>query len=252
IREAPYRQRTDPVEFHIVRARARVLQEISTQGRIESKAVFEAQLKQPQRQLQAAAQYGLSFLALQQGDLAGAQSWLDKARATMKPRTGVFSAGRDGNNGEVLLAALATEIKLAPGQPAAVVQQAVKEADQARQQYPLSRALAHQYADALIAGGKLEEAARYLREQVQQYRDEPKLYEQLAQAYAKQGKIALQHMALAESYVRNGALPAAVDQLNLARKSGDVSFYDQAVIDARERELQARQREEKEEKKKER
>lgn len=252
IRESPYRQRTDSVEFHIIKARARVLQETSAQGRLDAKAAFEAQLKQPQRQLQAAGQYGLSFLALQQGDLAGAQSWLDKARATMKPRTDVFSTGRDGNNGEVLFAGLSTEIKLAPGQPAAVVQQAVKEADQARQQYPLSRALAHQYADALIAGGKLEEAARYLREQVQQYRDEPKLYEQLAQAYAKQGKIALQHMALAESYVRNGALPAAVDQLNLARKSGDVSFYDQAVIDARERELQARQREEKEEKKKER
>jgi hypothetical protein len=44
-------------------------------------------------------------------------------------------------------------------------------------------------------------------------------------------------------------LPAAVDQLNLARKAQDVSFYDQAVIDARERELQQRQKDEKKEKK---
>lgn len=252
IREAPYRQRTDPVEFHIIKARARVLQETGTQARIDTRTAFENQLKQPQRQLQAAAQYGLSFLALQQGDLAGAQDWLDKARATMKPRAGVLSVAREGANGEALFAGLSIEIKLAGGQPPAVLQQAVKEADLARQQFPLSRAIAHQYADALVAAGKLDEATRFLRDQVQQYRDEPKLYDKLAQAYAKQGKIALQHMALAESYVRNGALPAAVDQLNLARKAGDVSFYDQAVIDARERELQARQREEKEDKKKER
>ena len=89
--------------------------------------------------------------------------------------------------------------------------------------------------------------ARYLRDQAQQYREETKLHDMLARTYAKQGKIALQHMALAESYVLTGALPAAVAQLDLARKAKDVSFYDQAVIDARERELQARQKREKEE-----
>jgi hypothetical protein len=109
--------------------------------------------------------------------------------------------------------------------------------------------LARQYADAMIASGRLEQAAQFLRDQVQQYREEPKLYDQLAKAYAAQGKIALQHMALAESYVLNGAVPAAVDQLDLARKARDVSFYDQAVIDARERELQQRQKDEKKEKK---
>ena len=44
-------------------------------------------------------------------------------------------------------------------------------------------------------------------------------------------------------------LPAAVDQLNFARKASDVSFYEQSVIDARERELKVRQKEEKEEEK---
>ena len=148
-----------------------------------------------------------------------------------------------------MFAGLALEIKLAPGQPQALVQQAVQDADLARQRYPLSRALARQYGEVLIASGKFEEATRYLRDQTQLYREEPKLHDMLARAYAKQGKIALQHMALAESYVVAGALPAAVAQLELARKAGDVSFYDQAVIDARERELKARQKLEKEEEK---
>jgi predicted Zn-dependent protease len=97
--------------------------------------------------------------------------------------------------------------------------QAVRDAEQAHHRFPLSRMLARQYADALIAAGKLDQAGQFLREQVQQYREEPKLYDQLAKTYAAQGKIALQHMALAESYVLGGALPAAVDQLDLARKA---------------------------------
>jgi predicted Zn-dependent protease len=251
IREAPKpgHIRPDAIEFHFVRARARVLQDESAKGREDTKSAFESQLKQDNTQQQTAAMYGLSFLALKQGDLKTAQTWLDKAKGSMKPRPGVLSAERTGSDGAAMFASLGTEIKLAPGQPPEVLAQAVKEAEAAHQKFPLSRMLARQYADALIANGKLDQAAAFLREQVQQYREEPKLYDQLAKAYAAQGKIALQHMALAESYVLSGAVPAAVDQLDLARKARDVSFYDQAVIDARERELQQRQKDEKKEKK---
>jgi predicted Zn-dependent protease len=250
IRDVPKQSRVDSIEFHLVRSRARVLQDLSVTGRAEAKSAFEAQLGQPTRQQQVAAQYGLAFLALQQGELEKAQGWLDKARGTMQPKPGVFAAERTGSDGAAMFAGLALEIKLAPGQAPAVVQQAVKDAEQAHQQFPLSRAIARQYADALIAATRYDDAARYLRDQVQQYRAEPTLYDRLAKTYAAQGKMALQHMALAESYALSGALPAAVDQLDLARKAGDVSFYDQAVIDAREREIKQRQKDEKEDDKK--
>ncbi|WP_313705008.1 M48 family metalloprotease [Massilia sp.] len=245
IRETPLRQRADAIEFHLAKARARVLQDGSTTGLRDTRITFESQLTQPQRQQQVAAQYGLSFLALKQGDLAAARSWLDKARASMQPREGVFSAA-PASDGGAMFAGLDLEIKLAPVQPKEVAQQALRDAEQAVNRYPLSRALARQYADAMISAGKYDDATRYLRDQVRQYREDPKLHDLLAKAYSQQGKIALQHMALAESYVLAGALPAAVDQLNLARKAGDVSFYDQSVIDAREREIKERQRQDKE------
>jgi len=245
----PIHIRPDSIEFHLVRARARVLQDESQKGRDEARSTFQSQLTQSNTQQQTAGMYGLSFLALKQGDLKTAQSWLDKAKGSMKPRPGVFSSERSGTDGSALFAGLGIEIKLAPGQSPDVVHQAVQEADAAYQKFPLSRMLAREYADALVADGQLDKAAQFLRDQVQQYREEPKLYDQLAKTYAAQGKIALQHMALAESYVLTGALPAAVDQLNLARKAKDVSFYDQAVIDARERELNERQKDEKKEKK---
>ena len=120
IRETPYRQRIDGLEFHLVRARARVLQDESTQGRADAQAAFEAQLKQQNRQQQAAAQYGLALLALKRSELAKAADWLAKARATMKPVTGaVFSTGQSASDGAAMFASMSLEIKLAPGQPAA-------------------------------------------------------------------------------------------------------------------------------------
>jgi predicted Zn-dependent protease len=148
-----------------------------------------------------------------------------------------------------MFASLALDIRRAPGQPKAALAQAVKEAEQAHNRYPLSRGIARQYADILIDNGKLEEATRFLREQSLLYRSEAKLHELLAKAYAAQGKKTLQHLSLAESYALQGGLLSALDQLALARKAGDGSFHDQAVVDARERELQERRREEVKDKK---
>ena len=146
-------------------------------------------------------------------------------------------------SGEAIFTAMELAIKLAPGQNRDVARQALELGQRAHQQFPLSRGIARQLAEAMLAAGDSEQAARYLRDQVQLYRDEHKLHDLLAKTYSLQGKLALQHMALAESYVLTGSLVAALDQLGIARKAADASFYDMAIIDARERELQARVRE---------
>lgn len=246
IREAPKRERADSMDFHLVRARARVLQDETSGGTGTTEIALKDQLATGTRIQQAAAQYGLAVIALRRGQLAQAQEWLDKARTGVMPRAqrGVFSTTPPVmGDGEAILTSLALDIKLAPKQSKEVMLQGLKEAEQAHARYPLSRGIARQYADAMIVNGKLEEAARFLREQVQQYREEPKLHELLAKTYAAQGKVALQHLSLAESYALSGGVMGALDQLALARKAKDASFYDMAIIDARERELQARRRE---------
>ena len=55
--------------------------------------------------------------------------------------------------------------------------------------------------------------------------------------------MARQHRSLAEVYVANGQLLAAIEQLQLAQQAGDGDFYDQAQIDARLRELKRQQAE---------
>lgn len=245
IREQPYKQRQDSLDFYLVRSRARVLQDQTSTGYIEAKTFFQNQIAQDSWQQKAAGQYGMAFLTMKQGDTASAQTWLDKARDTVDkpPPAGVFGAA-PRTKAESIFATTSIEIKLAQPENKAMLAKAVKEADAAHQKFPLSRGLAHQYGEALIANGQLDEAASYLRDQVQLYREDPNAYDLLAQAYSKQGKLALQHIALAESYVLQGGVLSALDQLSYARKAPDASFYDQAVIDARERELQARRREE--------
>lgn len=231
-RDQRYRQRADSLDFHLVRARLRVLQDTSAQGLRDAMVAFDTQSQQKTRLQIVSALYGKAFAALRQGALTRAQSLLQEAVAAAQgPTAPVQSA---------VLTSLSIDIKLAASQ----APEALKEADAARQKFPLSRGIARQYADALIASGRLDEAVAYLRDQAQLYRQEPKLYEQMAKAYAAQGKQALQHLALAESYALQGSVPTAIEQLGIARRSPDASFYDHAVIDAREREFKARWMEE--------
>jgi predicted Zn-dependent protease len=51
-------------------------------------------------------------------------------------------------------------------------------------------------------------------------------------------------MALAESYALAGSTQPALDQLQIARRAPDATYYDQSVIDARERSLQGLRRDE--------
>ena len=227
IRDQRYKQRADSIEFQLIRARLRVLQDPSAQGLRDSAVAFENQLLLKSRVQTAAAKYGLAMIALRQDDPKKALALVDEART---------AALKDS----APIAALAIEARTAAGQPA----EALKQAQAARAAFPVSRGFAMQYADALIASGRNDEAVAFLRDQAQLYRSDVDVQDHLAKAYSAQGRQALQHLALAESYALKGALPAALDQLQIARRASDASFYDQSIIDAREREFQERRREE--------
>ncbi len=235
IRGQRYKQRADSLDFYLIRARVRVLQDGSVQGLRDATSTFDNQLLQKTPMDVAAANYGLAVVALKQGKHEQAQNLLQQARKALP-----------ANSQSPILASFAIDIKLAARQP----EQALTLADAARQQFPLSRGIARQYGQALIDAGRADEATRYLRDQAQLYRQEPELQNLLAQSYAAQGKRALQHLALAEAYALSGSVPSALEQLKIARSAPDGTFYEQAVVDARERELQAQWREQLEQSKK--
>jgi predicted Zn-dependent protease len=231
-RDLRYRQHADTLDFPLIQARVRVLQDLSPQGLIDATGFFERQMMRNTPTAVFAAKYGLAYVALQRGDFAKAQARLNEARETLKESF--------RKNSNVVLASLAIDTKVAARQP----EEALAEAEMARNQFPLSRGIAHQYATALLAAGRYDKATDYLRDQTQLYRQEPLLYDLLAKTYSAQDMRAQQHMALAEFYALSGSLSAALDQLSIARRAPDASFYDQSIIDAREREIRAQRLEE--------
>lgn len=225
IRGQRYKQYVDNVDFQFVRARVRVLQNGSVQGLRDTKAYFENQFKNNLQTQQAAAKFGLAHVAYQQGNYETAASELQEAyRLTPNAQK------------SLLLPDLDIDIKLGLKQ----LDAAIKQADAARKQFPLSRLMAYQYATTLVEAKRYGPALTYLRDQAQLYRSDVIVQQLLAQVYEAQGKLALLHMTLAESYVLSGSLPSAIEQLGIARKAEDATFYEQSVIDARERELKER------------
>ncbi len=225
IRGQRYKQYIDNVDFQFVRARIRVLQDNSVQGLRETKAYFENQFTNNMQTQQAAAKFGLAFVAYQQGVFEEAANQLQEAYRLLP-----------NAKQSLLMRDLDIDIKLARKQN----DSAVTTADAARKQFPLSRLMAYQYATTLLEAKQYAPALTFLRDQGQLYRTDVIIQHLLAKVYEAQGKRALLHMTLAESYVLSGSLPSAIEQLDIARKSDDATFYEHSVIDARERELKER------------
>ena len=231
-----YKQHIDGLDFYLMQARVRVLQDSTTQGLMDAATFFQTQIKTAQEEGVLSAEYGLAFVAYKQHDYEKALKLLDQLNKKVQQSP----TQKKWLTQTSAFASLAIDIHLANKQ----TDTAIKLAETALQDLPLARGIVVQYAEALIAANRTEDAAVFLRDQVSLYRHEAALQNLLAKAYAAQGKTALQHIALAEGYAIDGALPAALQQLEIARRDPDVQFYDLAVIDAREREWQEKHKEE--------
>jgi predicted Zn-dependent protease len=229
IQDRRYFQHRDNPDYQLIRARVRVLQSKSNQDLLDAQVYFDNQLIQNSRVMVSGANYGLALVALRQNRFDVAREFLQEARLAAIPAPP-----------SVLFAATLVDIELAARQTAL----AVILSDTARRDFPVSRALSRQYAGALIADRKYNEAVAELRDQARLYRDDDQVQKLLAQAYAGLGQLALQDLAIAESLALSGSLPAAINQLGIARRDPDATFYDQSLIDAREREWKARFKEE--------
>ena len=231
-----YKQRIDPLDFQLVQSRVRVLQDITFAGLGAAKHFFEGQAKSTIPETRIAGEYGLAFVALKQLDYPLALKLLDqvKQQVAAAPKLKFWLKQTSA------FASLEIDIHLANKDE----QRAIDVAKLALQDLPLSRGIAYQYVDALLAANRAEDAGIFLRDQLSLYRQDSRLQNLLAKVYALQGRQALQHLALAEAYAIDGATEAALLQLDIARREKDVAYYDLSVIDARERDWKERRREE--------
>lgn len=207
-----YRQVVDSSDFAFVRAKLRAI----ASSPVEAVREFEARVAERRDD---ASRYGL----------ARAQMRANRLDAATRTLAGLSEESRDSS----FVSLLDAEIRLAARDPRGAL--SVLEAGLKR--HPDSRALRYARIDAEYAAGNPARAAELARAAVSREREDPRLWERLARAEERLGNLTAYHRALAEVYVLRGALPAAIEQLDLARRAGSKDFYELSAIDARMREI---------------
>ena len=213
----PYRQRADPLEYHLVRAKLRA-EAVDAQDAVR---IFTDAVNDRRFANEPGARYGLAVALLRAKEPGRADAEIASLRAR-----GVASP---------MIDTLAARVRLALGDHAGAL--AILKAALVR--FPHRRAILYAILETLQEQGRFDEVLAVLAEPLRLYPRDPKLHEARAKAYAGQGKRLLQHQAQAEFYILQGSLPAAIEQLQLAQTSGDGDFYDLSVVDARLKELRA-------------
>jgi len=213
----PYRQHPDSAEFQLVRAKLRA--EIGEPR--DAVSYFDAVVRERRYASEGAARYGLASALLRARRARDADAEVARLRKT----------GAEGP----MIETLAARVKQALGDQDSA---AALLAD-ARKRYPNSRALLYAHVGVLHDAGRDADALGALNEPMRLYPKDATLHQLQAKCYAALGKRLLQHQAQAEVYALQGSLPAAIEQLQLARRAGDGDFYQLSVVDARLKELRS-------------
>jgi len=224
-RNLRFKQRPDPIDFFLVRSRLRVLQETTTQGWHDQLDYFNRQIKERANPSEAAAYYGagVAALKLNMPDLA-----YEDALAARKATTAQST----------MLDKLVSETRFAAAKTDEERKLALDAARDTAARFPLSMVAVGHYIDLLIRSQRYEQAIAVLRDQQAITRSQPLYYALLGRSYEALGRKSLQHQAIGEMYALLGVKPAALQQMELARRAGDGDFYTMSEIDARVRELQ--------------
>ena len=225
-RSLPFRQRADSLDFQLVRARLRVLQETTSQGWRDALDYFNTQIANRTTNSEYAARYGAAVAALK---LNMAEVALQNAQAARRTAPGT----------SVFLDKAVAEARFAAARNDSEREEALKLAQDVAARYPLSGVAAHQYIDTMLKMNRYQDAIGYLRNQHAITRGQPAYYSLLGRAYEALNQRSLHHQAVAEMYALFGALSPAIQQLELARRANDGDFYTMSEIDARQRDLRA-------------
>jgi predicted Zn-dependent protease len=221
-----YRQHPDSPDFHLVRAKLR-----AASGDARSAVeYFQGSVRERRYASESAARYGLASALLRARRSKEAQAELERARA----------AGAAGP----MVETLAARIRITLGDRAG----AANLLSEAHARFPHSRPLLYAHAETLQDAGRNEQAQGLLTDSLRVYPRDPRLHQLQAKNYAALGKRLLQHQSQAEVYALQGSLPAAIEQLQIARNAGDGDFYQLSVVDARLKELRAQHAQELKEK----
>ena len=213
VENLPYRQVPDGLDFQLIRAKLRA----EAESPRDAVAFFESSLAERKFLSEPASRYGLVASLIRARDFARARREMAALRKTPS----------------AIIENLACQLAEAAGDAGA----ALKCFEEARRAYPGARALFYGHVEQLLRTRQPAVALQLISGRMQSQPEDPRLYRLQAQAYAAQGNRLQQHRAQGEAYARSGQLGAAVEQMQIALKTGEGDFYQLSAIEARLREL---------------
>jgi predicted Zn-dependent protease len=212
VHQIPFHLVPDSLEFQLVRSKLRVLD----MDPRDAVAYFSGSLSGPRKFGNAVAQrYGLTLALLRSRNLPRAK--LELAELLKQPQVA----------SDAMIMTLAGQIYRAEGMSNDKLADYYYKAVQA---HPQHRALAYDYAEVLIASRQYQAALELLDSRIASHPRDARLYELEARTYAAQNKPQEEHHALAYARLSHGDLFGAIEQLELAKQSGN-DFYQLSVID---------------------
>jgi predicted Zn-dependent protease len=215
VESLPYRQIPDSLEFQLIRAKLRA--ELDTPR--EAVAFFREGLVERRFLSEPASRYGLALSLLRAEDHAGALKEIAVLRKAAPPNPVVET--------------LACRVLFRSGD----VKGATSCYQDALRIFPNYRALTHDYANSLIISGQPAAAQKLVESRLLVQSEDYKLYLLLARSHALLNRRLAQHRAQGEAYARMGNITGAVEQMQIALKSGDGDFFQLSSTEARLREL---------------
>ena len=240
--------RPQGLEYQLVRAKMKVIGNESIDGLKATIAQLSAANDPLQIQIPAAKAYGQAYAWMKLGEWDKAKFSLALAEKSL-PQT------------QPMIERLGIEIRLAQALKGQVLGSNAAKPKQNLRSVPVNPAVFSAIADdalalrtkhngqltttilaleALQRAGRFTEVESILRDELQLYRSDPELYERMAEAQNSLGKVAEHHVSLSYSYEIQGAYTAAIEQMNLAKRSAGNNFYLQSEIDSRNKQLQQR------------
>lgn len=223
LKDAPYRQVPDSIDFYLLRAKLRAADGPAAQA-VE---YFAESLREKKYINESAQRYGLVAALLRARNYERAEREAAILRQSLPANAIVEN--------------LAAQVELAAGKENA----ALAHYRAALRSFPNRRALVYSYAEALLQTKQYEEAIKVAANELLSYPGDVRLYQLQAQGYAAQGKTLLSNQALAEAHFLQGNLEAAVTQLQIGLKSSGNDFYQLSAAEARLRQLREMDKENK-------
>lgn len=225
------------LEFYLVQTLAKIEQQAGESERVETKQYFQEQTNADALIKNMQGYFGLTMLAIAEKKNLEAMSLLKKSRDLANK---IELSNPQLKKSSYIFDITSLQINMQLGN----LNQVSNSALFLLKQRPNSRALNVVYIESLLASGNIKAALSWLEAQTKIDKTDSLWWNYLAKTYEQEKKPVLYHAAVAEKYVAEGALPAAIMQLKIASEMSGNNFYQASELEARKRQLEQLYREE--------